>query len=323
MPVTDPEILIIGAGVSGLTVGVCLAERGYRARIWAAEPPQRTTSVAAGAMWGPYLVQPLDKVERWSTETLVELKRLAGVDGTGVRLVSGIEASRSPGEPPSWLALVDNHRPCRPEELPPGFVVGWRYTAPIVDMPTYLDYLTNRFRTAGGTIEIRTVDQLHGLAPLVVNCTGVGARDLGPDPSLTATRGQLVVLSNPGIDEFFTEATGGSPELLHIYPHKETVVVGGVALIDDWRLDADRATAQAIIDRCVEVEPRLQGQPVLAERVGLRPTRHEVRVERIEQTDGSTVIHNYGHGGAGVSLSWGCATESAGLVESGPRSLGS
>jgi D-amino-acid oxidase len=49
---------------------------------------------------------------------------------------------------------------------------------------------------------------------------------------------------------------------------------------------------------------------VLAERVGLRPFRRSgVRLERDQLRDGRTVIHNYGHGGAGFTLSWGCARE--------------
>ena len=42
--------------------------------------------------------------------------------------------------------------------------------------------------------------------------------------------------------------------------------------------------------------------------VGLRPGRMEVRLER-EEKNGKYLIHNYGHGGSGVTLSWGCADE--------------
>lgn len=122
---TDLDALVIGAGVSGLTTAVCLAEAGLRVKIWAAEPPERTTSYAAGAMWGPYLVEPVDRVRVWSAQTLDVLRHLATDPATGVRLVSGIEASRTPVEPPEWGSQLDGFRMCEPSELPDGFATGW------------------------------------------------------------------------------------------------------------------------------------------------------------------------------------------------------
>src|SRR5262249_18059211 len=145
------DALVIGAGVSGLTTAICLAEAGLRVHIWTAEPSQQTTSVAAGAMWGPYLVEPVDRVRVWSAHTLEVLRQLADDPATGVRLTSGIEASRLPVDPPEWADQLDGFRMCQPEELPEGFATGWRFTAPLIDMPTYLDYLERRFAVANGT----------------------------------------------------------------------------------------------------------------------------------------------------------------------------
>nr|WP_254877025.1 FAD-dependent oxidoreductase [Verrucosispora sp. NA02020] len=183
--------------------------------------------------------------------------------------------------------------------------------APLVDMPVYLGYLRRRYEGAGGVVEIRRIDafdQAAGVTPVVVNCAGLGARHLVPDPELVPIRGQLVVVKNPGITEFFSEDTGLSPDLTHLYPHGETVVVGGTALPGDWSREPDPDTAAAIITRCAEIEPRLRDARVIAHRVGLRPTRPCVRVEQ-ERLDGIRVIHNYGHGGAGLTLCWGCASE--------------
>lgn len=311
MPGHEIDALVIGAGVSGLTTAVRLAEAGLRVRVWTADPPEATTSMAAGAMWGPYLVEPADKVRTWSRRTLDELRRLATTPGTGTRFVPGIEASRTPVPPPDWGDQLDGFRMCQPDELPDGFAAGWRFVAPLVDMPVYLDYLTHRLSTAGATVEIRRVQDLGeaaGEAPVVVNCTGIGARDLVPDPEVTAIRGQLVVVENPGLTEFFAEDTGPVPDLLNIYPHGETVILGGLAAPDDYRLQPDPSVGAAIVERCVAVEPRLGSARILDHRAGLRPTRPEVRVEA-ERVNGTTVIHNYGHGGAGVTLSWGCASE--------------
>ncbi|MGL5811467.1 MAG: FAD-dependent oxidoreductase [Nocardioides sp.] len=308
---TETDALVIGAGVSGLTTAICLADAGMRVHIWTAEPPQATTSVAAGAVWGPYLVEPIDQVRVWSARTLEVLRQLAEDPRTGVRVTSGIEASRIPVDPPEWSNRLDGFRMCNRDELPKGFVTGWRFTVPLIDMPRYLDYLQRRVAVAGGLIEIRRIASLAetvGAAPLVVNCTGMGARDLVPDHDLTPIRGQHVVVENPGITEFFSEDTGLSPDLLHYGPHGDTVVLGGVAEPGAWSLEPDPATAAAILARCAEIEPRLRQARVLDHRVGLRPTRPYVRVEAV-QLDGVQVIHNYGHGGAGVTLSWGCAAE--------------
>jgi D-amino-acid oxidase len=264
-------------------------------------------------MWGPYLVEPVDRVRVWSDRTLEVLRKLATDPATGVHLVSGVEASRTPVEPPVWGNRLDGFRVCDASELPDGFVAGWRFTVPMVDMPVYLAYLERRLAAAGGTIEIRRIDSLSEattVAPVVVNCTGMGARDLVPDPDLTPIRGQLVVVENPGITEFFSEDTGLSPDLLHFSPHGDAMILGGTAQPGVWSREPDPATAAAIIARCAEIEPRLRDAHVLHHRVGLRPTLARVRVE--EQTaNGTRLIHNYGHGGAGVTLSWGCANEVA------------
>ncbi|WJK34687.1 FAD-dependent oxidoreductase [Solwaraspora sp. WMMA2065] len=310
---TDLDALVIGAGVSGLTTAICLAEAGLRVKIWAAEPPEQTTSYAAGAMWGPYLVEPVDRVRVWSAQTLEVLKQLATDPATGVRLVSGIEASRKPVEPPEWGNQLDGFRMCKPSELPDGFATGWRYTVPLVDMPVYLGYLRQRLEAAGGEIALRRIgslDEAVQVAPLIVNCSGVSARDLVPDPELTSIRGQLVVVENPGITEFFSEDTVLSPDLLHFYPQGEALILGGTAQPGDWSREPDPDTAAAIIARCADVEPRLRNAQVIEHRVGLRPTRPYVRVEE-QQLYETRVIHNYGHGGAGVTVSWGCAFEIA------------
>jgi D-amino-acid oxidase len=309
------DALVIGAGVIGLTSAICLAEAGMRVHIWTAEPAQKTTSVAAGAMWGPYLVEPVDRVRVWSAQTLEVLRQLADDPTTGVRLTAGIEASRTAVDPPEWADQLDGFHMCEPDELPDGFATGWRFTAPLIDMPVYLDYLERRLATAGGTIEIKRISSLSEAAetaPIVVNCTGMGARDLVPDPDLTPIRGQLVVVENPGITEFFSEDTGLSPDLLHYAPQGDVVVLGGVAQSSNWSRQPDPATAISIISRCAEIEPRVRDARVLGHRVGLRPTRACIRVDS-KQLDGIQVIHNYGHGGAGVTLSWGCASEVATL----------
>lgn len=305
---------MIGAGVSGLTTAVCLAEAGYAVRVCAMGLPAETTSCAAGALWGPYLVDD-ERVERWSDVTRHVLETLAW-QPSGVRILSGVEAARTTVDPPEWVTRVDGFGVCRPDELPAGYLSGWRYTAPVVDMPTYLDYLTRRLTGAGGKLEVGVVtslDEATTQAPVAVNCAGVGARQLVPDPEVTPIRGQLLVVDNPGIERFFAEYDQGT-ELTYVFPQGDHVVLGGTAHPGRSDRTPDPDAAEGILRRCVDVEPALAGVRVRGHRVGIRPGRSRVRLERVDFGD-RHVIHNYGHGGSGVTLSWGCATEVLDLVK--------
>ncbi len=315
------DVLVIGAGVSGLTTAVCLAEAGAKVRVVAKEPPEATTSAVAGAVWAPYRIGgDSERINYWSQRSLEVFTTLAHADpaGAGVRLLTSMEVSHRPISAPEWAPLLDRSavRPCTPEELPTGYSYGYRFTIPAIDMPTYLTYLLARLEAAGGSVTQNTVMSLDVVAEeeavaAVVNCTGMGARDLAHDPALRPVRGQTVVVENPGVEIGLVEAEAegaGSTDLTFLIPHGDTLVLGGTAEPDDERGYPDPATTRAILARCSRLDHRVGRASVLAERVGFRPERPEVRVAT-ERRGATIVWHNYGHGGAGVTLSWGCAEQ--------------
>ena len=107
MPVPGPGVLVVGAGVSGLTTAVCLAEAGHRVQIRADRRPPDTTSAVAGALWGPHLVEAGERAIRWCRASLAAFRELAaGPDGggAGVRIARGAQVFRGPPAPPDWLA---------------------------------------------------------------------------------------------------------------------------------------------------------------------------------------------------------------------------
>jgi D-amino-acid oxidase len=307
---SSADAVVVGAGVAGLTTAISLTEAGLSARIVTAAPPRETTSVAAGAVWGPVRCGPPDRTYKWARTGLAVLSELADEPAAAIRQVSGMEVAAGPATPPEWLDLIPDLRLLGPGELPDGFTSGWHYTAPVVTMPLYLDYLRSRYEALGGTIEIAPVTSLHSIdAPVLVNCTGIGARALVPDLAVFPVRGQVVVVENPGIDEFYIDHTLHGDDYVYIFPHGNTVLLGGTGQEGDWDLLPREDVAGRILRDCTAVHPRLRGARIVAERVGLRPCRPEVRLESEALPGGRTLWHNYGHGGAGVTLSWGCARE--------------
>lgn len=279
------KVQVVGAGVIGLTTGIRLLEAGHEVTIRATEIPGRT-SLTAAAMWGRYLVAPGGRIDAWSERTRQVLVGDAAEPGTGVRMLSGVESREG--------RLV-------------------RETIPVLDMPSYLDCLLGRFRAAGGRLEQGTVARLEDLGGTVVNCTGIGARALTGDRALTPVRGQLVLLTNPGITEYYVGETEGASDFTHFLPHGEIVIVGGVAHPGDDNLRPDPRITAEIVARAAVIEPKLADAEILGHRVALRPSRPEVRLEE-EHLGSARVVHNYGHGGSGVSLSWGCAAEVTSIV---------
>jgi D-amino-acid oxidase len=179
-----------------------------------------------------------------------------------------------------------------------------------MDTTMYLDYLAKRFRDAGAEIHANVrfekLEDVDTKFDLMINCAGIGARELVQDADLEPHRGQVAIV--PRIEGLSCAIVCDDAPLMYAIPRRNDCVCGGTNEISD-NLAADPATTSRIVAECGQVlnteRPR-----VLAERVGLRPFRRSgVRLEGDQLRDGRTAIHNYGHGGAGFTLSWGCASE--------------
>lgn len=307
--------LVLGAGVSGLTTACRLQEDGWRVRIWTADEPGSTTSAVAAAIWYPYRAEPRRRVLDWARRSLVRFTELARDRTSGVRMREGLEVFRDRRDDPWWIQAVPDVQRADPQELPDGYADGLRLTLPVIEMPRYLQWLLRRFVAAGGELVLRTAEDLQeavGRTGAVVNCAGLGARDLVGDRSLEPVRGQVVRVSNPGIDRFVLHH---ADTVTYVVPRSRDVVLGGTADEGEWDTSPDPEVAQDILARCLALAPALDGVAVVGHAVGLRPVRPEVRLER-EDVDGTPVVHDYGHGGAGVTLSWGCADDVATLLGS-------
>lgn len=309
------DAVVIGAGVNGLTTAICLAEAGWAVQVWAAAPPLDTTSAVAGALWGPSFQQPMARTMAWTNRSLTDFMELAKDPATGVRMAQSLTVSTMPAtEVPPQARTIPNLRPCADTDLPDGFTSGFLATMPVVDMPRYLDYLVARLAKAGVEIEnreVRSLEEAAREASTVVNCTGLGAREFG-DTDIHPVFGQHVLLTNPGLDEVVMELTTAD-EWACCVPHQDRVVCGGITIPGRWDRSADPDITERILTRVRAIEPRLRDADVLDVVTGLRPARSAVRVEA-EQLGDVRCVHNYGHGGNGVSLSWGCAREVADLA---------
>ena len=310
------DVAVIGAGVMGLSVAILLRENGLDAHIVAATLPQETTSSVAAAIWYPYKASPEDRIIVWGKRAYEVFERLSQEPATGVHMRDGVELHYESAPPPFWASVVPGVRRISPEELPSGRRDGYAFTVPVIEMPIYLRYLVERLEASGGIIEhgeVESIESVASEAQTVVNCAGLGARELADDKTTHPIRGQIIRVRNPGLTNFILDDE--SPEgVTYTIPRSEDCILGGVAEEGDWSLDPDPTVAESILSRCIALEPRLAEAEVLEHKVGLRPGRPEIRLETEELSDGTACVHNYGHGGSGITLSWGCAEEVAGLV---------
>lgn len=311
------QTVVVGSGISGLTTAIYLLEAGHAVQIVAAEPAMSTTSAVAAAVWFPTHVAPWERVSGWSEDTFRVLTGHAAAQVPGVFMRESLGLYREPpGEPP-WVGAVGGVRNARADELPPGYAYGLRYAVPLAEMPRYLPWLVARVRDLGAQFTKRHLQSLddvgHG-ADVVVNCAGLGARKLVGDTSMYPVRGQIVRVSNPGLTMSVRDELhpGGRA---YVHPRTTDCILGGTLDVGQWDTTPDAAVGAAIQARCVDLVPALRGAEVLEHVVGLRPGRPTVRLEEGERLkSGARVVHNYGHGGSGITLCWGCAREVTALV---------
>jgi D-amino-acid oxidase len=328
------EVTVVGAGVIGLTTALTLEERGHRVRIVAAARTAETTSAVAGAVWFPYRVGPPHKVTGWALRTRRWLEQLAArVPEAGVDVLTGYEINGDDGTQRPWWCAVptmegDGLAPKleKPAALPAledsidvehvpapvnGAPRGWRFTAPRAQPSLFLPYLESQLRC---TIEQRRVTDLtEERGDVIVNCTGLGARELASDELIYPLLGQIVIAERGEADLAVTVTDDRDPErIFYIIPRRDELVLGGCSLPfppgDEPTLDPD-ITAR-ILAHAERLGIRVGA--IRTERVGLRPYRAAVRLER--DPHHRRIVHNYGHGGAGFTLCRGCAEDVAALI---------
>jgi D-amino-acid oxidase len=268
------RVLVVGAGVVGLSCAVRLLEAGHRVDVVARDLPLETTSAVAAALWYPYLVQPRDGALAWSRTSYEVFAGLAQEEpDSGVRMLPGAELFAA--------AASGRHRD-----------PWWREAVPALERATDLSALP----TGAG---------------IVVNCSGLGGRLLGQDPSVVPVAGQVLYVEQWGLDRWWLDASGPT----YVVPRSRDVVVGGTEVEGEWSRTPSPVVAEDILRRASRLVPDLAGKRVLRHKVGLRPVRAETRVERV-----GDVVHCYGQGGAGVTLSWGVADEVTALVAGATQS---
>jgi D-amino-acid oxidase len=303
------KVAVVGAGVVGLNCAVALRDAGHEVEVIAADRPADTTSAVAAALWYPYRALPEREVTRWAAATYDALVGLAANPATGVRVLEGRELLRTETPEPWWRDAVPALEKAPKDELPPGYAQAWQLPLPVVDMPVHLGWLLQQATSKGVRTTWRRVDRLDDLdAEIVVHCSGLGARELAADPDMVPIRGQVVLVEQIGLDRWVLDATDPAAPT-YVVPRHDTIVLGGTAEDGDEDLTPRPSTAQDVLARCTALVPELAGARVVAQRVGLRPGRTTVRVEREGR-----VVHCYGHGGAGVTLAHGCAGDVVGLV---------
>jgi D-amino-acid oxidase len=315
-PRTTRRAIVIGGGVSGLTTAVCLAEEGWHVAVVTADDPLGTTSAVASALVGLMLTTD-ERLSRWTAETTAVMTALAAVDDAGIHLARGLIAERRSTVVPRAVTSLPDFAEATATDLPDDFVQGCWLSLPLVDMRRYLVYLSNRLRRAGGTMvrrRIASLDELDGDADVVANCSGLGARALVGDRTVIPTFGQHLVVENPGIDHFFLDGLVSDEEWIAWYPYPTHVIIGGAARKDCWDTSPDLDLARRLQARAARVAPSFADAAVLGHQVGLRPQRSDVRVE-LCRGGATPVVHNYGHGRIGVTLSWGCAREATSLMD--------
>lgn len=316
------DVLVLGCGVSGLTTGILLQQQGRRVTIWARDVPPHTTSNIAAAVWYPYRAFPIDRVLIWGAVAYTRFRELLRTPESGVILENVLDLMpERQTEEPWWASSVDGFRHARADELPAGYGDGFVFDAPVIDTSIYMNYLRARFEAAGGAIvENRTVNDLaeaFAVCNLVVNCTGLGARELVHDTSLTPSRGQVVRVRHNGFRRVLLDDYGPN-QLAYIVPRINDIILGGTAIDGEESTAIDDAETPAIMRRCAGLAPEfssLTPGDILEVKVGLRPVRPEVRLEIESPAPGRWLVSNYGHGGAGITLSWGCAADVAERID--------
>ena len=328
-----PRFAVIGAGAVGLATAVQLQTEFPNASVTIITKDYLagTTSIGAAGIFRPTPAKtpgvPYDTLMPWLKETWDYFTALAHSENAGdagCQLISGYEFYNS--EPDlnlmkNTLYSLDKVNEKELNIYPgPKYNVGYRSVSILTSPVRFLPFLMSKFKANGGKMEYRTLTSMSELVSrydVVMNCTALGSRELVGDSLIYPSRGHLIRVKAPWIKTSLY-AEDGKGGVCHLYPTPDFVVVGGIKQTGNEDLTPRDVDTNAIWDRACTLVPSLRKAQILGEWVGLRPMRKPLRLEsEVMQFDNGAlnVVHNYGHGGEGISLSWGTAAHAVRLAK--------
>ncbi|HAA15855.1 MAG TPA: FAD-binding oxidoreductase [Cytophagales bacterium] len=266
----------------------------------------------AAGLWYPYKVQPIERALPWSEHTLAEFRKQAAAGVPGVRIQPMVEYFFFPKQDPDWAPMVEGFQWLPSEGLPEPFQAAAEFKVPVADTALYLPWLQESLEQQGVVVTVKKLASLAELTQqysVVINCTGLGSRELLGDQELFPIQGQVRKMGPLPTSEDKVLLVDDAGTLIYIIPRQGDTVVGGTAVEGSWKCEIDVELADRMKQDAQVLYPSIEQLPTLANQAGLRPGRSSVRLERESIAEESVLIHNYGHGGAGITLCWGCAQE--------------
>ncbi|MEP7142087.1 MAG: FAD-dependent oxidoreductase [Ferruginibacter sp.] len=309
------DIIIIGAGISGMSTAYLLTGKGHRITICAAAFSPDITSSRAAAFWFPYHVRNDKRGISWCNTSYQYYKSFAEQPETGISLrqLKKVLRTGQTDEEPIWVDFMPegSFRVVSDEELEPGISQAFDITVPLIETQIFLPWLQQQLLKKGVVFirkEIHDLDELSAQYDVVINCSALGSRKLCNDESLIPVRGQVALLEPiPGMPIYLD-----NEKPLYVVPRKDAIIVGGTYEPGIETELTEPSTIEQLLNNAYEVFPELKKQRVIGSWAGLRPYRAEVRVEK---ETGKNIIHNYGHGGSGFTLAFGCAEAVRDMLE--------
>nr|CAH7746604.1 unnamed protein product [Callosobruchus chinensis] len=324
------KIAVVGCGAIGITTALEIQDQlrnGVQVTIFSKDfSPNLTSDVAAG-LWEPYLLEMTseERTTGWASETYQYLMaNWEEANNLGIMLqpVTYITDTDS-CTPPGWLKTTLGY-----SELPKRQVShfsrqykqkltrGFHFVSFTWEASKFIPHFTKIFLARGGIIIRREIQDLWELSEfeIVVNCSGLASKDLVCDMEMKPVRGQVMKIKAPWQNH--TYIIDCHNKCSYIIPNIELTTLGGTKQVN-YNTSISNDDRRHIQSTCESILPSLRTAEVVREVVGLRPSRSKVRVEAEilqRQSKHLKVVHNYGHGGAGITLSIGCAKEAADLV---------
>jgi D-amino-acid oxidase len=327
---------VIGGGIQGVSTGIILEYLGHETTIVSdafayldgPDIPTVATDYAAASIYPVQIASEYteDELIRRSESTFKPFYDTEGVPVRKHRHFYIYEDSHDESLPDRMgVQPIEEYNKYTPSRTGCDIRGGYTCEEYFVEMPEYIPQLFKTYNRLGGTLTQRTLTaaDIPDLRGTVFNCSGYGSLELFDDTSMRAIRGHILTLPYDG--EFplpfsytYTPTTDEYGHYAYMYPREDTVLFGGSYLKGDiingeWDGETPKKPmtidGETIPERIYTVNADIMSdhdsvsldKSNVSAKQGYRPYRSNGM--RVEQ-DADGIIHNYGHGGSGVSMSW-------------------